>query len=64
MGGPVSADDVVKEIANQLKGRKGLDPAVVNTVISALLDTDNPIGSVDALDSQLYTIAMRRTEKK
>lgn len=60
----MSPDDVVKEVAGRLKKRKDLDPDVVKNVIDALLTTHDPVGSVDALDSKLLNIAMRRAEKK
>ncbi len=58
------SENVVKEVAARLKKRKDLDPDVVKSVIESLLLNDDPVGSVDALDSQLYKIAMRRAEKK
>jgi hypothetical protein len=60
----VSSDEVVKEIAARLKKRKDLDPDVVTSVTEALLTTGDPVAAVDALDSQLYKVAMRRAEKK
>lgn len=58
------SEDVVKEVATRLKKRKELDPDVVKSVIESLLLNDDPVRSVDVLDSQLYKIAMRRAEKK
>lgn len=60
----MSSDEVVKEIAAKLRKQKGLDPDVVKNVIEALLTTEDPVRSVETLDSQLYKIAMRRAEKK
>lgn len=60
----MSSDAVVKEIAAKLKKRKDLDPDVVKSVTEALLTTEDPVRSVDVLDSQLYKIVMRRAEKK
>lgn len=58
------SDDVLKDVAARLKKRKELDPDVVKNVIESLLLNDDPVGSVDALDTQLYKIAMRRAEKR
>jgi hypothetical protein len=55
---------VVKEVAARVKTQKGLDPDVMKCVVDALLTNDDPIASVDALDSQLYAIAVRRAGKK
>lgn len=60
----MSSDAVVNEIAARLKKRKDLDPDVVKAVTEALLNAENPVAGVDALDTQLYKIAMRRAEKK
>lgn len=60
----MNADDVMNEIANRLKTRKSLDQTIVKSVIETLIASDDPVSAVDALDSQLYTIAMRRVEKK
>jgi hypothetical protein len=60
----VRSDDVLKDVAARLKKRKELDPDVVKNVIESLLLNDDPVGSVDALDTQLYKIAMRRAEKR
>jgi hypothetical protein len=58
------SDEVVKEIAARVKALKGLDADVVKCVVDALLTTDDPMREVEALDSQLYTLAQRRTGKK
>ena len=60
----MSAEDVITQVVVGLKRRHDLDPTVVKSVIDTLLTTGNAAGSVDALESQLYTIAMRRAEKK
>jgi hypothetical protein len=60
----MSAEEVLKQVAARLRGDKTLDPGVVKSVIDSLVESSDPVGSVDALDSQLYTIAMRRAEKK
>jgi len=60
----MKSDDVVKEVAARVKTQKGLDPDVMKCVVDALLTNDDPIASVDALDSQLYAIAVRRAGKK
>ena len=60
----MSSDDVVKKVAAHLKISKDLDADIVKSVIDTLLKDSDPVRSVDALDTQLYTIAMRRAGKK
>ena len=60
----MKSDDVVNEVAARLKKRKGLDPEVVKCVIDTLLASEDPVGAVDGLDTQLYTLAVRRAGKK
>jgi hypothetical protein len=60
----MNAQDVIAEVEARLKGRKDLDPDVVKSVVITLLKTADPVDGVDSLDTQLYKIAMRRTDKK
>lgn len=60
----MKSDDVVKDVATRVKAQQGLDPDVVKCVVDALLTSEDPVASVEALDTQLYAIAVRRAVKK